>query len=127
MEIRPVNGTTFVPLPKGKWAIVSVKIFGHDPQLHSHSEYDFCDWRCAAAIGALYGIGAETGTQILLISSVGALNDSTTGFVLMAGFLIGMFLCQIVLALLATEGYLRAQNSNGLLCLRHLRLLTITS
>jgi hypothetical protein len=94
---------------------ISEKIFGHDPELHSHSEYDFCDWKCAAAIGVLHGIGAETGTQILLISSVGALNDSTTGFVLMAGFLIGVFVCQIVLALLATEGYLRAQNFNGLL------------
>ena len=94
---------------------VSAKIFGHDPVLHSHSEYKFCDWKCAAAIGVLHGIGAETGTQILLISSVGAINDSTSGFVLMAGFLVGMFVCQIVLALLATEGYLRAQNFSGLL------------
>lgn len=91
---------------------VSMRIFRHAPELHSNFEYDFCDWKCAASIGVLHGIGAETGTQILLLSSVGALNDSTTGFVLMGGFLIGMFACQLILALVATESYLRVQSSS---------------
>lgn len=81
---------------------------------HSHDLSDLCNPRCALAIGALHGIGAETGTQVLLMTSIGGSNSLGWSLLMLASFVTGMFIANIGLAVLISESYLRASFSQRL-------------
>lgn len=64
-----------------------------------------CDWRCALAIGAIHGVGAETGTQVLLICALPGSSGFSSALLMLAGFILGMLISTIGLAFLFSEGY----------------------
>lgn len=74
---------------------------------HSHRAQDLCDARCAFCIGAFHGIGAETGTQVLLLTSVGAATTLWGSSLMLISFISGVLISNIGLALLISEGYFR--------------------
>jgi len=81
---------------------------------HAHGSSDYCNPRCAMVIGALHGVGAETGTQILLVTSMAGTSNVTGSLLMLLSFLLGLLISNIGLAFLISEGYLRSVlASNG--------------
>lgn len=73
--------------------------------LHHHEPAELCNWQCATTIGALHGIGAETGTQVLLIASLSKTGSSPASVMMLSSFVLGMLLSNVTLALMLSEGY----------------------
>jgi high-affinity nickel-transport protein len=55
-------------------------------------------------IGMLHGIGAETGTQVLLIAALGGAKEHGLGLGMLLSFLIGLLISNTSVALCATNG-----------------------
>lgn len=73
---------------------------------HEHPQLGCCGPRSALIMGLIHGIGAETGTQVLLLTTVSgaAGHDMTFGLFLLFCFVFGMFLSNSVIALLVSAG-----------------------
>lgn len=61
----------------------------------------------AFAIGAVHGIGAETGSQILLLTAV-ASTSQATGIAMLFTFVLGLLTCNLAVALAGTTGFMSA-------------------
>ena len=57
------------------------------------------------AIGMLHGIGAETATQVLLISAVGGVASQSTAIAMLAAFVIGLVASNTGIALVSLGGF----------------------
>ncbi|HYY53970.1 MAG TPA: hypothetical protein VFA01_01195 [Candidatus Dormibacteraeota bacterium] len=68
----------------------------------------------AYAVGLIHGIGAETGSQVLLIAAVGGSTDRTVGILLMLSFIVGLVASNSVIAVLTATGFVGAQNRRGI-------------
>jgi hypothetical protein len=90
----------------GHW--LDSKIGNEKRLAHVHQVPKLCDWKCAASIGAIHGVGAETGTQVLLITSLAGAGDLSVSLLMLSCFLFGMLLSSVSLAVLVSEGYYRA-------------------
>lgn len=58
-------------------------------------------------VGAIHGIGAETPSQILLLTTAAGIAGSAAGFVVLAAFVAGLFVGNSVLAVASTFGFAR--------------------
>ena len=56
-------------------------------------------------IGMIHGVGAETPTQILLLTTAAGLGGTLGGFVILAAFVLGLFIGNSILALASTFGF----------------------
>jgi hypothetical protein len=63
----------------------------------------------AFIVGTIHGIGAETGSQVLLIAAVGGAGGPSQGLLLMVSFIVGLILSNSVLVVVTTTGLLGAQ------------------
>lgn len=61
----------------------------------------------AFAIGVLHGIGAETGSQILLLTAVASTNRSL-GALMLVMFVVGLITCNMIVAVLGNVGFASA-------------------
>ncbi len=64
----------------------------------------------AFIVGTIHGIGAETGSQVLLIAAVGGAGGPSQGFLLMGSFIIGLVLSNSLVVAVTTAGFLGAQS-----------------
>jgi cytochrome c biogenesis protein CcdA len=67
----------------------------------------------AFIVGIIHGIGAETGSQVLLIAAVGGTSGAASGLILMASFVIGLILSNSLIAVVTATGFLKAQRQRG--------------
>jgi hypothetical protein len=63
--------------------------------------------RTAFSLGVIHGLGAETGTQLLLIAAVGS-TGVALGLSLLAAFVTGFVISNPLMALVATTGFIKA-------------------
>src|SRR5439155_9049560 len=68
----------------------------------------------AYAVGLIHGIGAETGSQVLLIAAVGGSVDRAVGVVLMLSFIVGLLASNSIIAVLTATGFVSAQSRRGI-------------
>ncbi len=68
----------------------------------------------AFLVGLIHGIGAETGSQVLLIAAVGGTGDPGRGVLLMLSFILGLVLSNTAIAVASTAGFLGAQRHRGI-------------
>lgn len=68
----------------------------------------------AFIVGIIHGIGAETGSQVLLIAAVGGAGGPADGLLLMGSFVTGLILSNSLLVAVAAAGFLGAQSHRGL-------------
>ncbi len=68
----------------------------------------------AFGVGLIHGIGAETGSQVLLIAAVGGSQDVVTGMFLMASFIVGLVVSNSVIAVATASGFVTAQARRGI-------------
>ncbi len=62
--------------------------------------------RTAFGVGMIHGIGAETGSQVLLIAAIGGSTSHGIGIAILAAFLVGLLLSNTVIAILGATGFI---------------------
>lgn len=86
---------------------IESKLLKKNEPMHYHDPAALCNWQCATTIGVLHGIGAETGTQVLLLAALPGAGSVTTSIMMLSSFVIGMLLSSTALACMLSEGYSR--------------------
>jgi len=57
----------------------------------------------------IHGIGAETGTQVLLIAAIGGATGAGLGIPMMIAFIIGLLVSNSAIVLLTSAGFVASQ------------------
>jgi high-affinity nickel-transport protein len=81
---------------------------GHDVPLDQYGP------ATAFGTGVLHGIGAETGTQVLIIAAVGGATSQGLGTGMLLAFVAGLLVSNTTVALIASAGFLSAQRTRTL-------------
>ncbi len=79
---------------------VRARAFGK-PRKHVHAEQQY-GARTALGIGAIHGIGAETGTQVLLITTAVGASSQVAGVIALLAFIAGLLISNTVITVLST-------------------------
>ena len=99
-------------LARRGWAAAKSKLTGR-PVEHAH---DFAQYgpRTAFGIGMIHGVGAETGSQAVLLASVAGATTQASGSVLLLFFAIGLLLSNSLVAAFSAFGFVSASTKRNL-------------
>lgn len=83
-------------------------------RLHGHEHADPIEMssygpRTALAVGMIHGVGAETGTQVLLIAAVGGASSQGLGLPMMLAFIVGLLLANSLIVLITATGFVASR------------------
>ncbi|CAN5720772.1 hypothetical protein BH10CYA1_BH10CYA1_48150 [soil metagenome] len=76
--------------------------------VNSRSDSDVCGSKTAFAMGMIHGIGAETGTQMALITTIGGIKNEFFGYITLGAFIAGMIFSNSAMAVTLCTGLLSA-------------------
>ena len=85
------------------WGTLRERLFGH-PHEHVH-EVQRYGVRTAVGIGVIHGIGAETGTQALVIATAVGAESQAAGIVALGAFLVGLLISNSFVTVVSTAGF----------------------
>ena len=89
------------------WGMLQARVHGHEHRPTPHStQYGP---RTAYAVGVIHGIGAETGSQALLLAGVAGATGTGAGIVILMMFTIGLLLSNTLVAFVSATGFIGAQ------------------
>jgi high-affinity nickel-transport protein len=98
-------------LARNTWGALQARIHGHEHRPSAHStQYGP---RTAFGVGMIHGIGAETGSQALLLAGVAGVTG-TTGIVILLAFVVGLLLSNTLVAVVSASGFIGAQRMRTL-------------
>jgi hypothetical protein len=98
-------------LARNAWGALQARIHGHEHRPSAHStQYGP---RTAFGVGMIHGIGAETGSQALLLAGIAGVTG-TTGIVILLAFVAGLLLANTVVAVVSASGFIGAQRLRAL-------------
>ena len=83
-------------------------------RLHGHEHVDPMEMssygvRTAFGVGVIHGIGAETGTQVLLIAAIGGASSQGLGFPMMIAFIVGLLISNSIVVLITATGFIASR------------------
>ncbi len=83
-------------------------------RLHGHEHVEPLEMssygaRTAFGVGMIHGIGAETGTQVLLIAAVGGAASAGLGVPMLVAFVIGLLLSNFAIVVVSSVGFVASQ------------------
>jgi hypothetical protein len=83
-------------------------------RLHGHEHVEPLEMssygaRTAFGVGMIHGIGAETGSQVLLIAAVGGASSAGLGIPMLFAFVIGLLLSNFAIVLVSSVGFVSSQ------------------
>jgi len=83
-------------------------------RLHGHEHVDAMEMssygmRTAFGVGMIHGIGAETGTQVLLIAAIGGASSEGLGIPMMVAFIAGLLLANSVVVAITATGFIASR------------------
>ncbi|MEP7190094.1 MAG: hypothetical protein ABI901_12955 [Roseiflexaceae bacterium] len=90
------------------WNWLKKKLSGH-PLDHDHAhaqEVAQYGWKAAFGIGVIHGIGAETGSQALLLASAAGATTAFTGTIMLVAFTVGLLVSNTLVALFSLVGFI---------------------
>jgi high-affinity nickel-transport protein len=85
------------------WGALRAKLFGR-PHEHIHEAKQY-GVRTALGIGMIHGVGAETGTQALVIATAVGAQSQAAGIVALVAFLVGLLISNSVVTVVSTAGF----------------------
>lgn len=90
------------------WGWLKSRLSG---EAHVHHSHDVAQYgpRTALGIGMIHGIGAETGSQALLLAGVAGATTRFAGSVLLLGFVVGLVVSNSLIAAISTFGFVSSQ------------------
>ena len=93
-------------LARNAWGRLQARIHGHEhvPSAHS-TQYGP---RTAFGVGMIHGVGAETGSQALLLAGVAGVTG-VTGIVILLAFVVGLLISNTLVAVVSASGFIGAQ------------------
>jgi high-affinity nickel permease len=82
--------------------------------LHGHEHVDPMEMssygaRTAFGVGMIHGIGAETGTQVLLIAAIGGASSEGLGVPMMAAFIVGLLISNSIVVVITATGFIASR------------------
>jgi high-affinity nickel permease len=83
------------------------KVFGR-PREHVHTSQSY-GVRTALGIGMIHGVGAETGTQALVIATAVGANSQLLGVVALCAFLVGLLISNSVVTVISSMGFVSSR------------------
>ena len=97
------------------WCRLQAWLHGHrhDGGFHIH-RIDQYGPRAAFGVGVIHGIGAETGTQVLLIAAVGGASSQGLGGGMLLAFVGGLLISNTLIALLTSTGFMTSSRAKVL-------------
>ena len=83
-------------------------------RLHGHEHVDPMEMssygmKTAYGVGLIHGIGAETGTQVLLIAAIGGAASQGLGFPMMAAFIVGLLIANSIVVFITATGFIASR------------------
>jgi high-affinity nickel-transport protein len=94
-------------LVRNGWELLQARIHGHEHRSTPHAtQYGP---RTAYAVGVIHGIGAETGSQALLLAGVAGATGTSAGIAILVAFTIGLLLSNTLVAFVSATGFIGAQ------------------
>jgi hypothetical protein len=83
-------------------------------RLHGHEHADPIEMssygpRTALGVGMIHGIGAETGTQVLLIAAIGGASSQGLGLPMMLAFILGLLASNSIIVLITATGFIASR------------------
>jgi high-affinity nickel-transport protein len=96
---------------RNAWGRLQSRIHGHEhvPSAHS-TQYGPTT---AFAVGMIHGVGAETGSQALLLAGVAGVTGAT-GIVILLAFVAGLLVSNTLVAVVSASGFIGAQRMQTL-------------
>ena len=110
------NGTEF--RLQSRWMLIfrSVRYAWHwfQAKIHGHAHVEPVEMasygrRTAFGVGMIHGIGAETGTQVLIIAAVGGAAGAGLGVPMLAAFIVGLLISNTAIVVLSATGFVASQ------------------
>ena len=88
------------------WGALQAKIHGHEHHPSAHAtQYGP---KTAFGVGMIHGIGAETGSQALLLAGIAGVSG-VTGIVILLAFVVGLLISNTLVAVVSASGFIGAQ------------------
>ena len=83
-------------------------------RLHGHEHVDPMEMssygvRTAFGVGLIHGIGAETGTQVLLIAAIGGASSQGFGIPMMLAFIVGLLISNSIVVVITATGFIASR------------------
>jgi hypothetical protein len=83
-------------------------------RLHGHEHVEPLEMssygaRTAFGVGMIHGIGAETGSQVLLIAAVGGASSAGLGVPMLSAFVVGLLLSNFAIVVVSSVGFVSSQ------------------
>ena len=83
-------------------------------RLHGHEHVEPLEMssygnRTAFGVGMIHGVGAETGTQVLLIAAVGGAATAGLGIPMLFAFVAGLLISNLAIVIVSTAGFVASQ------------------
>jgi hypothetical protein len=83
-------------------------------RLHGHEHADPMEMsaygpKTALAVGMIHGIGAETGTQVLLIAAIGGASSQGLGLPMLGAFIVGLLIANSIVVLITATGFIASR------------------
>ena len=89
------------------WRIIQARLHGHE---HVEPlEMSSYGARTSFGVGMIHGIGAETGTQVLLIAAVGGASSAGLGVPMLFAFVVGLLISNFAIVILSSVGFVSSQ------------------
>ncbi|GAC1662702.1 MAG: hypothetical protein NVS9B8_00400 [Candidatus Limnocylindrales bacterium] len=92
------------------WRWFGAKVHGHDHV--EQVEMSAYGGRTAFGVGMIHGVGAETGSQVLIIAAVGGAASAGLGVPMMVAFIIGLLISNSVIVFVTATGFVASQLRN---------------
>ena len=98
-------------LARNAWGRLQARIHGHQHTPSAHAtQYGP---KTAFGVGMIHGLGAETGSQALLLAGVAGVSGAT-GIVVLLAFIVGLLLSNTLIAVVSASGFIGAQRMRTL-------------
>ena len=94
-------------LARGAWRRLQARLHGHE---HAEAvEMASYGPRTAFGVGMIHGIGAETGTQVLIIAAIGGAGGIGLGIPMMLAFILGLLISNSAIVVITATGFVASQ------------------
>lgn len=97
---------------RNAWEVLRSRVLGR-PREHVHDAQQY-GVKTAYGIGMIHGIGAETGTQVLVITTAAGAGSKATGVLSLAFFIGGILISNTAVALMTTLGFVSARQRQSI-------------
>jgi high-affinity nickel-transport protein len=89
------------------WRRFQARLHGHEH--HDPMEMSSYGRRTAFGVGMIHGVGAETGSQVLIIAAVGGAAGQGLGVPMLFAFVIGLVIANTLIVVATATGFVASQ------------------